>query len=65
MSGWAKRECHNCEKDINRVKAEGEGYTAVTSWVPANRTPQKSGYIVIVFYYCETCWHQQQSRMFG
>lgn len=71
-----KAECNHCEIKIERIEAEGRGWTEIVSYVPdSNIVPyislwnlsavQGPNYNTIKIYYCDKCWHQQQSRMFG
>ena len=63
-----RAECNYCEISIDRLKAEGRGWTKLISRVPLYHVLnhlEATGYMTVVFYYCDKCWHQQQSRMFG
>jgi hypothetical protein len=60
MSGSDK--CEACEIEIRIVRAEGRGYTEITQLVPEVKG---RAFSIIHYYYCDTCWVQQQARMFG
>ena len=58
MNGLSK--CETCEISIPLVRAEGRGWTKIEVYIP--RVGQ---YQLVVVYYCDACWRQQQARMFG
>ena len=55
MNGSDK--CEYCEIEIARIMAEARDFTKIEHHRKSEPT--------IIIYYCDICWVQQQSRMFG
>ena len=66
MSGLDK--CETCEIDIARIRAQERTYVEIIMHLPI-LYGLPPGIVVDAkstsIYYCDTCWQQQQSRMFG
>ncbi len=65
MTGSAeyKDKCTFCEIPMKKIEAEGRTWTEIISYRPSDH----AGIATILYFawYCDTCWEQQQARMFG
>jgi hypothetical protein len=67
MSGSDK--CELCEIRIDNVAAQSRDWIEIVHHIPLYTTslgiPSPTSWGSMTIYYCDTCWAQQQSRMFG